>query len=162
MEQTLKKYKSLFIAVVVGFAFLLAYISFPNIEQEVLSWKKTVRHDIVLTLPQGKLFTEVAHSPRARELGLSYREAIGDNEGLLFVFDRPGRYGFWMKDMEFPLDLVWINDNGIVVSIERGITPDTYPKAFINQSEARYVLEINSGMAEKFGLYLGSKVKITD
>ncbi len=79
-----------------------------------------------------------------------------------FVFDAPGRYGFWMKDMAFPLDIVWINQNGVVVNIERDLTPESYnqKKTFINQADASYVLEVNAGMAAKFGLYLGSKVKI--
>jgi uncharacterized membrane protein (UPF0127 family) len=83
---------------------------------------------------------------------------------MLFIFEKPGRYGFWMKDMLFPLDIIWINQNGIVVNVERGVTPETYKekKIYINQADASYVLEINAGLSEKFGLYIGSKVKITD
>lgn len=125
---------------------------------------KIVRHDMTILMPKGALEVEVANTRASRELGLSGREKMGDDEGLLFVFDEPGRYGFWMKDMKFSLDIVWINQNGIVVDIERSVTPESYKekKTYINQSEASYVLEINAGMAEKFGLYLGSKVKITD
>jgi uncharacterized membrane protein (UPF0127 family) len=113
-------------------------------------------------MPKGALEAELANTRASRELGLSGRASMGDNEGLLFAFDKPGRYGFWMKDMQFPLDIIWINENGIVVSIERGLTPESYPKIFMNQAEASYVLEINAGLAERFGLYLGSKVKMTD
>jgi uncharacterized membrane protein (UPF0127 family) len=125
---------------------------------------KIVRHDLTLLMPRGALEVEVANTPASRELGLSGRKKMTDSEGFLYVFDKPGRYGFWMKDMTFPLDIVWINQNGVVVDIERDITPETYreKKTFINQSEASYVLEVNAGMAEKFGLYLGSKIKITD
>ncbi len=125
---------------------------------------KIVRHDVTVLMPKGALLVEVADTPASRELGLSKREKMEDDEGLLFVFDEPGRYGFWMKDMKFALDIIWINQNGIVVDIERKVTPESYKekKTFINKSEAIYVLEINSGLSEKFGLYLGSKVKITD
>lgn len=125
---------------------------------------KIVRHDVTILMPKGALEVEVADTQASRELGLSGRKKMGDDEGMLFVFDSPGRYGFWMKDMTFSLDMVWINQNGVVVDIERNVTPETYKekKTYINQSEASYVLEINGGMAEKFGLYLGSKVKITD
>lgn len=125
---------------------------------------KFVRHDMIILMPKGALEAEVADTPASRELGLSGRKQMGDDEGVLFVFEGPGRYGFWMKDMQFPLDIIWINQNGIVVNIERGATPESYreKKTFINQSEASYVLEINAGLAEKFGLYLGSKVKMTD
>ncbi len=125
---------------------------------------KIVRHDVTVLMPKGALEVEVANTRASRELGLSGRERMGDDEGLLFVFDEPGRYGFWMKDMKFSLDIIWINQNGVVVDIERKVTPESYKekKTFINKSEAVYVLEINSGLSEKFGLYLGSKVKITD
>lgn len=125
---------------------------------------KFVRSDMTILMPQGALVVEVANTRASRELGLSGRKMMRDDEGMLFVFDAPGRYGFWMKDMDFPLDMVWINQNGIVVWVERNVTPESYieKKTFINQSEASYVLEINANMAEKFGLYLGSKVKMTD
>ncbi len=124
---------------------------------------KFVRHDVTILMPKGALGAEVADTVASRELGLSGRKQMGDDEGLLFVFDAPGRYGFWMKDMNFPLDIVWINQNGVVVEIERNLSPETYKqkKTYINQADASYVLEINAGMAEKFGLYLGSKVKIS-
>ena len=125
---------------------------------------KIIRHDVTILMPKGALEVEVADTRASRELGLSGREKMGDDEGLLFIFNEPGRYGFWMKDMKFSLDMVWINQNGIVVDIERNVTPASYKekKTYINQSEASYVLEMNAGMAEKFGLYLGSKVKITE
>jgi uncharacterized membrane protein (UPF0127 family) len=123
---------------------------------------KFVRHDMIILMPNGALEVEVANTRASRELGLSGRKQMGDDEGVLFVFDAPGRYGFWMKDMQFPLDIVWINENGIVVSIERNLSPDTYPQTYMNQADASYVLEMKAGLAEKFGLYLGSKVKMTD
>jgi uncharacterized membrane protein (UPF0127 family) len=117
---------------------------------------------MTVLMPKGAIEVEVANTKASRELGLSGRKSMTDDEGLLFVFDTPGRYGFWMKDMKFPLDIIWINQNGIVVDIERNLTPDTYPKPYINDSDATYVLEINAGLAQHFGLYLGSKVKIID
>lgn len=126
---------------------------------------KIVRHDVTVLMPKGALEVEVANTKPSRELGLSFRPSMGDDEGMLFVFPVPGRYGFWMKDMLFSLDMVWINENGIVVWIERNVTPESYTsgkKAFINQSDASYVLEMNAGLAERFGLYLGSKVKIAE
>lgn len=123
---------------------------------------RLVRHDVTILMPKGAIEVEVADTKASRERGLSGKQKMGDDEGLLFVFDAPGRYGFWMKDMNFALDIIWINQNGVVVAIERGVTPESYPQTFINDAEASYVLEINAGLAEKFGLYLGSKVKITE
>ena len=123
---------------------------------------KYIRDDVTILMPKGAIQVEVANTKASRELGLSGRPSMGDDEGLLFVFDKPGKYGFWMKDMNFQLDLIWINQNGLVVDIERKLTPDSYPETFINEVDASYVLEINAGLAEKFGLYIGSKVKIVE
>jgi uncharacterized membrane protein (UPF0127 family) len=124
-----------------------------------------VRGGKVITFPQGKVYAEVADTAASREQGLSGRKGLSDDEGMLFVFDTPGRYGFWMKDMLFSIDMVWINQDGVVVHLERNVSPDTYfkfnpPATFINGPEAKYVLELASGASEKYGVYLGTKVKI--
>lgn len=129
-----------------------------NIERMVRSGKE-------IMLPHGKVYAEVADTLPARERGLSGRNGLGADEGLLFVFDKPGRYGFWMKDMLFPIDIIWISENGIVVHIEQNISPETYfknkpPQTFINQVDAKYVLELAAHQAEKYGVYLGVKVKM--
>lgn len=124
--------------------------------------EKFVRHDVTIATPKGAITVEVADTKSSRELGLSGRPKMNDNDGLLFIFDHPGRYGFWMKDMLFALDIIWINQNGVVVEIERNATPESYPKAYINKSDANYVLELNAGIAEKHGLFIGSKVKILE
>jgi uncharacterized protein len=132
---------------------------------EVSAIDTFVRGDMTILMPKGALTAELANTQASRELGLSGRHKMKNTEGMLFAFDVPGRYGFWMKDMDFPLDIIWINENGVVVEIERGLTPESYTnnkQVFINQAEASYVLEINAGQAEKFGLYLGSKVRMTD
>ncbi len=153
---------SLFLILIVGLFFFSMYGYRCLVEKvcESEAITKYMRHDTVLTMPKGTIKVEVANTKASRELGLSGRKEMKKDEGILFVFDTPGRYGFWMKDMQFPLDIVWINQNGVVVSLERNLTPESYPKTFINEVEASYVLELNAGLSEKLGLYLGSKVKI--
>lgn len=128
---------------------------------EIEAVDKFVRHDVVITTPRGEMTVEVADTESSRELGLSGRPSMKDDEGLLFAFDLPGQYGFWMKDMLFPLDIIWINQNGVVVEIERDARPESYPQTYMNKSPASYVLEVNAGIAEERGLYIGSKVKIS-
>ncbi len=129
---------------------------------EVEMFNRFVRQDVTVITPKGAITAEVADTKSSRELGLSGRSQMNINEGLLFVFDVPGKYGFWMKDMLYALDIVWINQNGVVVEIERNVTPESYPKTFMNKSPASYVLELNGGVAEKQGLYIGSKIKIVE
>lgn len=125
--------------------------------------EKVARGGHIMVLPHGTVYAEVVDTPRARAKGLSGRLQLAEDEAMLFVFEHPGKYGFWMKDMLFPIDMVWISENGTVVHIERRVSPDTYtknepPQTFINTPDAKYVLELASGQAEKYGLYLGSKV----
>jgi uncharacterized membrane protein (UPF0127 family) len=129
--------------------------------------ERIVRHEKQISVPKGKLFVEVVDTKESREQGLSGRTGLMDDEGMLFVFDVPGRYGFWMKDMLFPLDLVWINQDGVVVHIERNATPESYfnfkpPHTFVNGPDAKYVLEIKAGTTDMYGLYLGTKVTIPE
>lgn len=124
--------------------------------------ERVVRTGATVELPKGTISVEVADTPQAREQGLSGRSGLDANEGLLFVFDHPGRYAFWMKDMRFPIDIVWINEEGVVVHVENAVSPDTYfkenpPRTFVNTPYASYVLELASGEAERHGVYLGTK-----
>jgi uncharacterized membrane protein (UPF0127 family) len=117
-----------------------------------------VRKEVTMTLPQATISVEVADTKESRELGLSGRSGIHDNQGMLFTFPVPGRYGFWMKDMNFPIDMVWINNQGLVVYVAENAKPEDYPARYVNDAAASYVLEIGSGKAKTYGLYLGSKV----
>ena len=112
---------------------------------------------------------EIALTPEARTQGLSGRASLGEKEGMLFVFDAPGKYGFWMKDMNFPIDIVWFtpsegNEAGLaedlrVVSIKKDARPESYPESFTPDEEAKYVLEVESGFADKYNIQVGDRVE---
>lgn len=127
--------------------------------------EKAVRSEASVQLPLGTIYAEVVDTPASRAQGLSGRRGLGEKEGMLFIFDHPGRYGFWMKDMLFPIDIIWINTDGVVVHVERNVSPSSYavtnpPQTFINEPDARYVLEVAAGQADKLGAHLGTGVKI--
>ena len=102
----------------------------------------------------------IADTDYLRELGLSGTKNLEKNTGKLFIFDHPGLYSFWMKDMQYPLDIVWIDQSGIVVGITPHIAPETYPKSFLPPSPVLYVLEINSDEAQSDGLVVGAKIQL--
>ena len=157
--------KNFLFALVLIFSFLIGWYGFRCVSQkmcEVPMITRLFRHTVTITTPNGAITAEVADTKSTRELGLSGHQPLKDNEGMLFVFDTPGRYGFWMKDMLFNLDLIWINQDGIIVDIERNASKDSYPKTYMNASPANYVLEVNAGVAEQQGLFIGSKVKIIE
>jgi len=91
----------------------------------------------------------LATTKSEQEQGLSERKSINDDEGMLFIFQKPSVNYFWMKDMKFPIDIIWIGDNSEIIYIKKNVNPDTYPTTFGPNEESRYVLEVNAGFSEK-------------
>ena len=104
---------------------------------------------------------ELATTSIERERGLMYRDFLDFDKGMLFVFEKEGIYGFWMKNTLIPLDIIWIDSNGVVVFIEENVEPCVDNcSIFKSDREAEYVLEVNSGVVEKIGLEVGDKLKL--
>lgn len=101
---------------------------------------------------------ERADTQAARAQGLSNRDSLPANQSLLFVFDESERHCFWMKDMRFPIDMIWINDEKRVVHIEQSVKPESYPESFCPPSVARYVIEVNAGQVSQSGITAGDTV----
>ncbi|MBI5457929.1 DUF192 domain-containing protein [Candidatus Kaiserbacteria bacterium] len=100
----------------------------------------------------------VADTEVARERGLSDRPGLAADEGMLFVFPRDGKYGFWMKDMHFSIDIMWLSADQQVVYMAQNISPDTYPQVFRPNVLARYVLELPAGYAKEYTVTVGDKM----
>lgn len=105
---------------------------------------------------------EIAATPPTRTQGLSGHLPLEDDEGMLFLFEWPDRYGFWMKDMLFSLDIIWIRD-GLIVDISTDV-PAPQPGEEIANAMPREavdaVLEVNAGFAARHGLRLGLPVEV--
>lgn len=99
-------------------------------------------------------------TPSTRTLGLSGRTSLPWDRGMLFDFERPGKYCMWMKDMNFSLDMIWLNEKNRIVAQRENVTPDTYPQTFCGPETARYVLEVNSGVIEAGGLRIGQRLNL--
>lgn len=106
------------------------------------------------------VFVHVADTPAARSQGLSGTERLPANQGMLFVFPRDGYYSFWMKDMRYALDILWLSESGIVLHVERNVTPDSYPDTYSSPMPARSVLELPAGFVDEHGVLLGARVTI--
>ena len=89
---------------------------------------------------------EIAKSDQERSLGLGKRTSLCESCGMLFVFPERGIHPFWMKDMQFPLDILWL-DGGKVTSIERNVDPHSQ-EIFTPKVPGNLVLEVNAGKAE--------------
>lgn len=109
-----------------------------------------------------ELKVEVADSEAKRKRGLSGRAGIGENDGLLFVFDQENtRPKFWMKEMRFSIDIIWIND-GKVVQIDKEVAPpeegtrDKSLKLYAPNQPIDLVLEVEAGFSDKFTIKEGT------
>ena len=102
----------------------------------------------------------IADTEALRERGLGGRESLSQDEGMLFVFPKDGKYAFWMKDMNFPIDILWLSDTGVVVYMVSNVSPNTYPEDFVPEKPSRYVLELPSGWANAHEVQLGGIVQL--
>ena len=103
---------------------------------------------------------EYATTPEAREQGLGGRTEIDEDYGMLFVFPRDGKHGFWMKDMLVPVDIFWLDSKGQVVFIARDVATSTHPNVFYPTEQVRYVLETASGFARGHNIVTGTQLRL--
>ena len=100
---------------------------------------------------------ELAITPEQREIGLMNRSSMGSNEGMLFVFERPGQQCFWLKNTLIPLSIAFLADDGSIVNID-SMKPQTLD-SHCSEKPVRYVLEMNEGWFAKRGIKAGAKVR---
>lgn len=98
---------------------------------------------------------DIAATDETRLRGLGGRSSMKDDQGMVFVFDQPKSECFWMKDMQFPLDIIWMDANKKVVYIEKNVVPGTYPKSFCPSENAKYVIELGAGQVARSHISVG-------
>lgn len=115
----------------------------------------------------GKTFqVRVARSDKDLQIGLSKTASLSENQGMLFVFKTKSKYGFWMRDMKFPIDVIFIDDNK-VVDIKKNFKPSSDNniaslEIYKPKADANYVLEVNEGLADKYNIKEGNKVEFSN
>jgi uncharacterized membrane protein (UPF0127 family) len=109
---------------------------------------------------------EVADTNELREKGLSDRETLA-HDGMIFIFDRPSLQTFWMKDMKFNIDIVWVDDSGEVIQINENVSRftynSTYPEysqKFTSELPVKYVIELEAGKSKILNLKVGTQLDI--
>lgn len=91
------------------------------------------------------------------------RERLDDSQGMLFIYQTDATPGFWMRGMLIPLDIVWIDADGVVAGIEREVPPapsTAEPPLYYPLRPIRYVLEINAGRAGEAGIMVGAQTTL--
>lgn len=105
---------------------------------------------------------EIADTTEEQMIGLMYRETLEENHGMLFIFPDEKERVFWMKNTLIPLDMIFIDKNGVIVDIIEDVQPciadpcERYPSAAL----AMYVLEVNAGFVERNGISIGNLVSM--
>jgi uncharacterized membrane protein (UPF0127 family) len=147
-------------------AFLFLFFSFggekktdeEKFDKEVVVKTKEVKSDeknIDIILNGTLVSCEIADTNEKKKKGLSGRAELKDGNGMLFIFHISKRYAFWMRDMNFPIDIIWLDKDFKIVYIKENATPESYPKLFKSENLAQYVLEVPAFFARNNGTRVG-------
>ena len=147
-------------AVIIGIAGILSMPSDVKLESVEFP-RGTIKIDDVV------LEVQIADTDPRRARGLMFQEQLPFNEAMLLVFDNAGMQSIWMLNMQFPLDIIWIDENNSVVYIEKNVPPCktaletvTCPSYRGGNKDAKYVLEVTAGFVEKFNISKDSKIEV--
>lgn len=142
-------------------ALLLALVAGIVFVQNYLKVKKspTVR------INDHSFQVRIADSDKEREIGLSETKSLPENQGMIFIFEKPDYYSFWMKNMTIPIDIIYINGKEIVMIQSKAQPPTNSiesPVVYTPTELSDKVLEINAGLSEKYNFKKGDKIKYED
>lgn len=102
---------------------------------------------------------EIVSTAESQQKGLSDRRNMAESRGMLFVFDPAETQCIWMKDMQFPLDIIWLDATKTVVKVAENVAPSTYPEKYCADS-TKYVIELNAGEAKRADITPGAVLKL--
>ncbi|HEY4494543.1 MAG TPA: DUF192 domain-containing protein [Candidatus Paceibacterota bacterium] len=135
---------------IAGIIFLGALFIFTNLKADNDIFPK------ILKVKTGDIYITVLETKADREKGLSGVKSLPENEAVLFVFDEAEKYGIWMKDMHFPIDIIWLDEAYRIVHVEENISPETFPRVFIPPQKSMYIIEANSSFVDKNEIKVGN------
>ncbi|OGD66706.1 hypothetical protein A2Z61_00480 [Candidatus Campbellbacteria bacterium RIFCSPLOWO2_02_35_12] len=143
------------IVIIIG-TFTIVFLERENLRFEYPKTDKTsIRGIYINDMP---MWVDVADSVKEIKTGLSGRTTLEIGQGMLFIFDKLDFYGMWMKDMNFPIDIIWINENLQIIDIKTQVLQKSYSEIFYPVQKALYVIEVNAGFSELNNIKIGDKV----
>ena len=120
--------------------------------------------DLTFTSPDGtvrsKIEIEIADTEPMRQRGLMYRQQLGEDQGMLFIFQTSEKQTFWMKNTPLSLDMVFVNSYHEIVSISKETTPFA-ETIYASEGPAQYVVEVNAGYCDRHSVKVGDRVDWT-
>lgn len=105
-----------------------------------------------------RLKSDISSTPHERSIGLSKYNTLMPEESMLFVFNEKGLYSFWMRNMKFPIDIIWLDENKKIVSIKHNADPIDYPQTYSPEKDSLYVLETVAGFTGKNNILIGDQL----
>lgn len=150
------------------FALILAMASCKNetkteIKTEAISFTKEGDLKIIKLASDSTSVAfaiEIAETEYETQTGLMYRPSMEPSQGMLFIFPKAGQRSFYMKNTEFPLDIIYIGEDQKIVSFQKNAQP--YNESSLpSEGAAKYVLEINGGLSDNLGLQVGDSITFT-
>ena len=161
----LREYWKILLVVLVVFAALVAVyiLTKPDLEASTSACSPNTmvvsEAGVQLSSASKKTYDlEFARTPPQEELGLSGRPCLPDNGALLFLFPTDDRFSIWMKDMLFPIDVIWLDSGKKIIKIEKNMQPSSYPKTYTPDTPARFVIELNKGATDTLHAQVGSQL----
>lgn len=152
---------------IIGVAIFIAFVGFLTKRTQTFKFNPTPTPESKkeIRIDSTTIRVDLADTESERRNGLSGRESLEQDEGLLFIFDRKDIFPtFWMKDMKFPIDIIWINDEKIV-KIDKNVPPppegaeDKNLKLYNPDKPIDYVLEVNAGFSDRHNIKVGDGVE---
>lgn len=108
-----------------------------------------------IQINETQIMVDIADSVEEQQQGLSGRPDLQKHHGMLFVYAQPEKSCYWMKDMQFSIDILWFDERKTLVHQEKNISPDTYPNSYCTPAAAMYVLELLAGESQNIGVTQG-------
>lgn len=148
--------------------FLITFLLFVSCKEDT---KKVVKTEPIVFKKEGQLLIfkqkvdtlitmfdiEIAETEYETQTGLMYRESMGHDQGMLFIFPDERMHSFYMKNTEFPLDLIFIKADSTIASFHENALPYN-ETGLSSQTPVKYVLEVNAGLVQKWLLEVGDKI----
>ena len=132
----------------------------PNSLNELKKWGKGIVAIQMTETENAEFRVVIAESNKERRQGLMHIEFMEENEGMLFIFDPPRKVSMWMRNTTMALDMIFINKDGKIITIENSATPYS-TKGIPSNGSIKWVLEINGGLSERLNIKTGDTVKLS-
>jgi len=137
-----------------GWAKAAALVLLLLISGTVLWWRMSQGESLLRLDGQSYQFT-VMRTDAELEKGLSGTKSLASNQAMVFAFPHDDKWSMWMKGMNYPIDIVWLNVDKEVIYTVKDAQPSSYPQKFTPDQAAKYVIELPSGTVAKLGIQNG-------